>query len=66
MEENSKFGHSKTSRFVVEECAARDQIKRFMKLRWIGLEAEAPRLQLALRPVDRPGLPLLFGPPDTD
>jgi hypothetical protein len=47
-----------------EEQASHDLIKRILKLRWIGMEAEAQQMQLALQR-DEPGYTLLAGPYDT-
>jgi hypothetical protein len=38
---------------------------RILKLRWMGLDNEAQRIETKLRQVD-PACTLLMGPPDTD
>ncbi len=48
-----------------EERRSHELIKRILKLRWIGMDAEAGQMQLALRRVE-PRQTVLAGPPDTD
>ena len=48
-----------------EECASHELIMRVLKLRWMGLDNEAERAEVALRRVD-PACTLLAGPFDTD
>jgi hypothetical protein len=50
---------------VVDEPASRVLIMRILKLRWMGMETEADRMQQALRRID-PQCTLLAGPFDTD
>ena len=50
---------------VAEEGQASELILRILKLRWIGMEDEAERMELALQRVD-PACTLLAGPFDTD
>jgi hypothetical protein len=47
------------------ERASHDIIMRILKLRWMGLDNEAQRIETKLRQVD-PACTLLMGPPDTD
>jgi hypothetical protein len=47
------------------ERAAHKLINRILKLRWLGMEDEAERMQLALRTMETKGT-LLAGPCDTD
>jgi hypothetical protein len=47
------------------ERAADKLINRILKLRWLGMEDEAERMQLALRTMETNGT-LLAGPYDTD
>jgi len=47
------------------ERASHELILRILKLRWMGLEREAERVEVALRHVD-PQCTLLAGPFDTD
>lgn len=48
-----------------EERASHELIMRILKLRWMGMESEAERVEVALRSVD-PSCTLLAGPFDTD
>ncbi len=48
-----------------EEPTSHDLIMRILKLRWMGMESEANRMELALRSADPP-CTLLAGPFDTD
>jgi hypothetical protein len=48
-----------------EECTSHDLMMRILKLRWMGMETEANRMELVLRSVD-PACTLLGGPFDTD
>jgi hypothetical protein len=47
------------------ERAAHNLVKRILKLRWIGMEDEAERMQLVLRTMEENST-LLAGPYDTD
>jgi hypothetical protein len=47
------------------ERASHDIIMRILKLRWMGLDDEAERIETKLRQVD-PACTLLVDPPDTD
>jgi len=49
----------------VEEGLSHQLIMRVLKLRWMGMENEAKRMQLALRRADA-ACTLLTGPFDTD
>ncbi len=49
----------------VEERTSVELVQLIKKLRWIGMEAEAERLQIVLREVD-PAATLVGGPWDTD
>ncbi len=48
-----------------EERRSHELIKRILKLRWIGMDAEAGQMQLALRSVEPRGT-TVAGPRDTD
>jgi hypothetical protein len=48
-----------------EERTSHDLMMRILKLRWMGMESEANRMELALRSADPP-CTLLAGPFDTD
>jgi hypothetical protein len=50
---------------VVDEAASRVLVMRILKLRWMGMDIEADRMQQALRRID-PQCTLLAGPFDTD
>lgn len=50
---------------VTAERASHELVMRILKLRWIGMDNEAERMQVALRCVDPP-CTLLAGPFDTD
>ena len=47
------------------ERTSHEFIMRILKLRWMGMDNEAERMQVALRRVD-PACTLLAGPFDTD
>jgi hypothetical protein len=47
------------------ERAAHKLVHRILKLRWLGMEDEAERMQLALRRMETKGT-LLAGPCDSD
>lgn len=47
------------------ERESRDIVMRILKLRWIGLDNEAERIETKLRQVD-PACTPLIGPRDTD
>jgi hypothetical protein len=49
----------------LEERASHELIMRILKLRWMGLESEAERVEVSLRHID-PECTLLAGPFDTD
>jgi hypothetical protein len=51
-----------------EESAAHELIMRILKLRWMGMENEAARVEVELRRLRRvdPSCTLLAGPFDTD
>lgn len=48
-----------------EQKSARDLVKRIRKLRWMGMEEEAERLQVALRRIEHTDC-VLAAPRDTD
>jgi len=48
-----------------EERMSHELIMRILKLRWMGMENEAERVELALRRLDR-SCTVLAGPFDTD
>ena len=48
-----------------EERTSHDLMMRILKLRWMGMESEANRMELALCSADTP-CTLLAGPFDTD
>jgi len=48
-----------------EERTSHDLMTRILKLRWMGMESEADRVELALRSAD-PARTLLAGPFDSD
>lgn len=48
-----------------EQKSARELVKRIRKLRWMGMEEEAQRLQIALRRIEDTDC-VLAAPRDTD
>ncbi len=50
---------------AARERASHDIVMRILKLRWMGLDNEAERIETKLRQVD-PACTLLMGPLDTD
>lgn len=63
MEIDEKIGIR--SNAALEECSPDELIVRVLKLRWIGMDNEADRLETVLRRM-HPRWTLLGGPFDTD
>ena len=53
------------SELLAEQRASNELIKRIRKLRWIGMEDEARKVQSSLRSIPSRD-PVLAGPRDTD